>query len=76
MVLSGSKMARYASSLAGLPTGGGPKKQGLPPTVGQDSTIVSYHRSLRAGYCCLAYNKTLPTGNTVSWKGTVGMRIY
>lgn len=73
--MSGSKMARYSSSLAGLPTNGGPSKQGLPPTVGKPSSVVTLFLNKKAGYCCLTNNKSL-TPNNISWKGTVGMRIY
>ena len=74
--MSGSKMARYSSSLAGINTSGGPKKQGLPSTIGGPASVTSIYRTSRAGFCCLAFNKRLPIGKTVSWKGTVGMRHF
>lgn len=72
--MNGSKMARYASSLAGLPSGGGPSKQGLLPTVGLPASIVSLSRNIKGGYCCLATNKRI-VGANVSWKGGVGHRF-
>jgi len=36
MVYSGSKMTSSIASITNLPTGGGPNKAGLPPSVGKD----------------------------------------
>jgi hypothetical protein len=70
MVLSGgSKMARYSSSISNRSSGGGSKKQGLPPTVGVDSSVISLARNKRAGYCCLNFPFI---STSVSYKGSVG----
>ena len=71
MVLSGSKMATNAASLANHDQGGGPKKQGLISTVGRPSSVYNTFMLKQAGWCCLSANKTLKP-IFVSWKGGVG----
>lgn len=39
MVLSGSKRTTYRSSMVNVNQGGGSKKAGLPPVIGQTSAI-------------------------------------
>ena len=65
--------ARYIDSLVNRTnTSGGPKKQGLPPTVGLDASVSGVYRKRVGCLCPTAYNNIV--NNIVCGTG-VGGRV-